>query len=549
MMHCRWDKRRHSMLARLLITLTVPFAMSEATGMIRFTNHSVARIVPPYFFGMADPKLADIHKARMEYTNDSLIGLKRDMHIQHERGPCGTGANFFLWRTGYAMTSRHPGYADVFGDVRIGMVESTGDDVPVPLSRDILFRDSDALDIPYLYCMNVFSDPDDEIIASAADIKRRIGKRPVLLELGNEVYSIHFKKRFPTVDDYISFVQRISPKLRSVIGKNGKLSVVGFSPVMYAEMGLTGGTRRPEAMSEKDYEFTQAGRVERWNERLALAKDSFDAVSIHYYNRIRSFDRLPTPDDAMSHFFAGNRYYYETMCALSNVFFGKELWATEWNVFNVKMLEAKTDDEKSRYNISKHSGTAVVLASLQLAMLATGLYTISSPHSFYTANGFGFVNFKDRDNRSVKVKMPQYYTLQAIGGILARYHSYIPLAPTGDVPDRTWMLEPMNTPVSYAPVDAYGFGDSAAQVIVFINNTKEAQQVSLPGHTMRRIWAYGEPNPFPDYLLPKKYHWTSAPDVIPLPRKYAERFESIILLEPYGMTVADVDIPSNIVFE
>jgi len=36
---------------------------------------------------------------------------------------------------------------------------------------------------------------------------------------------------------------------------------------------------------------------------------------------------------------------------------------------------------------------------LQLRILATGIYTISSIHDFYSANGFGLVSFLDKGTR------------------------------------------------------------------------------------------------------------------------------------------------------
>ncbi|HBE03181.1 MAG TPA: hypothetical protein DC049_12010 [Spirochaetia bacterium] len=502
--------------------------------------------VPPYFFGEANPKTFEIHNDRMEYTNDTLLQYKKEMRITSERGPCGTGANFFIWDQGICMTSKNPDYEKYFGEHKIGMVEGTQTDVKIPLNRDLLLYDADALGIPYVYCLNIFSDNDRRILESVADLKKHMGQRPVFVELGNEVYAIGFKTRFPKLNDYIDFIKRISPQIRN-IDKNIKISVVGFSPVMYAEMGVDSANKRPEALASDDWEYTQAGRIEHWNEELAKISAFYDAVTIHYYNRVRKFDNLKTPDDAMRHFFAGNEFYYKKMTELGTVFTNSEFWCTEWNIFNVAMQQAKDDDSKSVYNINKQSGAAVIIASLELRMLATKRCTISSLHSFYSANGFGLVNFLDRSHRDIKVKLPQYYTLQAVGIILEKYKTMYFLSPLNSNDFyRSTELDPMKTEVKYPRVETYGFGDSLPRVLVLFNTGNSAEEVSLDGHKLHRIWAYGDPDPFPDYLEPKKYHWTSAPDYIPAARKPDNAFAPAIAVEPYSMTICEIDQASGL---
>ncbi len=529
----------------LLLLLTCPAFGEKET--FDFVIDQQGRQLPAHIFGFADPKMYEIHNDRAKnYNDDELLKLKKEIHLQHIRGPGGTVANYFLWKTGTVMNSTVPEYKKYYGEKTIGMIELTDPNVLKPLTMDLLLKNAQALKVPYVYALNIFSQTDEEIIECVIELKKSLPDQQLYLELGNETYAQINSHKFPTVKEYLDTAKRLSIKIKSVM-PNAKIGVVAFQPVLYHRIAGSTGAKE-KILSKNDWEYTQAGRILNWNSSILEYISFFDAIVLHPYLRIRTFSDKPNASDAMKHMFAEIEFHNEKLMELRDEFPDTEFWVTEWHIFNSPYLWGKTEKIKAIHSINKYSGSAIIIADMQSTLFFNPSITLSSIHSFYTANGFGMVNYLTPKDDDIKVKMPQYYTLQALGLILEKYKFVYSLhAPEGNKVSHK--LAGLKKTVQYPKIGAYGYGtEKGAKLGVLINRTEHTQTFSITGKKIRKIWAYGDKTPFPNYLKEKKYAWVDAPDYIPAPRSFSEEFSKQIELEPYAMTIIEIDKATGLSF-
>jgi hypothetical protein len=318
------------------------------------------------------------------------------------------------------------------------------------------------------------------------------------------------------------------------IDKDIKVSVCSPNPVLVERV-----VKDPNNQLKSDGEFSVAGRLAAWRPELEKSQDYFDAVSVHYYNRLGKFGDKPRAEDAMEHFFAENQFFSQKMDAFAKSFPGKELWLTEWNVMNVPLLAEKDETQKGVLSVSKYTGTALVLSDLVCRMMETESVSLTSFHCFYAANGFGLLNFKDRQSRDDTRKLPQFYAFKAIGEILKGNDTLYRTTLKGS--ETRHKLEGLDESVTFLDVGVYIFGNSENPgKLLAINRTGKALTISFPGYKLAGQWIYGSADPLPDYLRKKSYSWVDTPGNVPVPETMSGNAEESLTLPAWTMLVADI---------
>jgi hypothetical protein len=519
------------------ILLFVAFAgmtAFSAAGQIVIQKAEKLRTIPPYIFGLCHPLASDINSQGEKLRRSKELNeCAEELNIGHIRGPGGTDSNFFKWQLGKLFKSTDPDYKTFYGEKIVRLVENSSDDPQYRLTLDDCWNMPDYLNKPYVYCLNIVSDSDEDICTLVKELLKRSGSRPLFLELGNEIYSVTYQTKFPTVREYVTRCQHLAEMIKS-IDKDIKVSVCSPNPVLVERV-----VKDPNNQMKDDGEFSVAGRLAAWRPALEKSQDYFDAVSVHYYNRIRKFDDKPNKEDAMEHFFAENQFFSQKMDAFAKSFPGKELWLTEWNVMNVPLLAEKDETQKGVLSVSKYTGTALVLSDLACRMMENESVSLTSFHNFYTANGFGLLNFKDRQNRDDTRKLPQFYAFEAIGEILKDNDTLY--RPTLKGSETRHKLEGLDESVTFSDAGVYVFGNSEKpRKLLAINRTGKPKIISFDGYKLAEKWAYGSENPFPDYLKKKSYAWVDTPDNVPVPETMNGKEEESLTLPPWTMLVADI---------
>lgn len=525
-------------LAALAVGLSVSPGSSHAQPerVITFTPGPLVREVPPGFFGVHDSRLFGVGRTKDHADADSIAFI-REVGFESLRGPDGTGSNYHLWREGRPMNSKDASYATFYGDHIVGMLERINlhDGFP-PLTMEAIYKPAAELDLPYVLCLNVSSETVESLVEQVK-VARTLTRRPIRVELGNELYALINNAAFPKVGDYVARCAEIHRALKA-LDPAIQVAVVGVGA------DLEGRVRADPAHAMENYsvdmETTQKGRIDLWNQSFRQRPEIYDAVTVHVsppVNEMKAF----TADSLMEYFFAFNTSSLAKLKEQAASFPGKELWVTEWGFLPTGMLQAQ-GEERDRQQFLKTPGMAIARAERLLSMTTAPGVTITTYHDLLGGNGFGVGQRKPGSQQIAW--MPTAYTFQAVGAVLKKHRHVYSLA-SDPAAERPVAVRYTRDTVGLAPVSAHAFGDAVApRQVVFVNRTAEARTVAFGGASLRATWIYGGSDPLPHFLNnPNK--WTDLPTVNPAPEIPADSAPVARLeLRPYSMTVCELVTPT-----
>jgi len=523
-----------SLSLALSMPLSVARAADESVDFSADTSFTPVK-VPDYFFGVGREQLYGINKPKeAQEMADARVQILRDLKIKVLRGPCGTQANFFLWKKGYYFTSAEPDYEKYFDKTK----ERESDRALGPGSRALplseLLEESIALNVPYIFNVNVISQSPEEIADLVREMKK-LSPQPIFLEMGNELYEPGDNKTFPQCTDYIAKVREIKQAVNAV-DPSAKIGVVCPAYPFSKNRLLRSGLRSAANTGNQGID-----RYLEWDQTLAANADAFDAVILHPYIFFRPENA--TQDSLMAYMFAWNNAGEEALTDYyAKLFPTKKLWITEFNVLTWAQFGEKDPAMKNRIQMMKSPGTALVNLDALLGFIDAGNVEMTSIHTFLDGQGFGVVT---RWGTGFE-KLPNYYVYEAMGTLLDKFPVYYRLSAMG-APTTDMLMSyshvsqgPEVAMVRFDNVGAWGFGDGTAlRQILFLNRTMIPVKVGLTGKKLARVWTYGGRQAIPEFLNFSR-EWTAPPAVNPEPDRTAGAPEAQLELPPYSACIANV---------
>ncbi len=528
----RWhpNDAGHAGYARKILAAYQALHWSEnAFPLHTFAAGPLIRKVPAGFLGVHDSRLFGVGRTK-DHADAKSIAFIRDVGFEVLRGPDGTGSNYYLWREGRPLNSKDPRYPKFYGDHVVGMLERINLQPGFPpLTLQDVYKPAAELDLPYVLCLNVSSEPVESLV-ELVKTARSLTRHPIRVELGNELYALINNAAFPKVADYVRRCAEIHQALKA-IDPAIQIAVVGVGADL--EGRVMGDPAHALVNRDVDMETTQKGRIERWNPSLRARPDIYDAVTVHISPPVN--DMAPfTADSLMEYLFAFNTSSLDKLKTQADSFPGKELWVTEWGFLPTGMLQ-KEGAERDRLQFLKTPGMAIARADRLLSMTTVPGVTITAYHDLSGGNGFGVGQRPSYEAEFVW--LPTAYTFHAVAAILKSYRHIYALTGEASANRDVAVLYTRDT-VSLPPVAGYAFGDdSMPRMAVLINRTADTRTAGIDGFELRPIWTYGGPDPLPDF----KNHpgrWDALPQTILQPsRLNAKTPEARVDLRPYSMTV------------
>ena len=495
--------------------------------------------IPDYFFGAGREQL-NINKPKenQEFI-DERIQIMKDLKLRCLRGPCGTEANFYLWKKGHYFTSDDPDYSKYFDKK-----DSEGNRAKGPGSRPLtlkeLYEEAVALDVPYVFDVNVISQSPEDVADLVVEIKK-LNARPIFLEMGNELFEPGDNKTFPLCKDYIGKVRAIRQAVNAV-EPSVKIGVVCPAYPFSREKLIRSGLRALANTNNKPID-----RYLEWDQVLAANQDAFDAVILHPYVFFRPENA--TQDSLMAFMFAWNTAGEEVIRKdYAKLFPSKKIWITEFNVLTWAQFSEKDKALKNHIQMMKSPGAAVINMESILGFLNAGNVDIATIHTFVDGQGFGVIerSWGNKEKGRNYDKLPNYYVFEALGKLFASDPYYYRMtsngSPTTDILMSYKHVDqgPELAMVKFNDFAAWGFGDAkGVRQVVILNRTMTSGKVGLAGHKLRKVWSYGGRQAIPEFLNYSR-EWTAPPAVNPEPDRTAGAVADQLELAPYSMTIAEI---------
>ena len=517
---------------------------AAASSLAAFRFSGATRQVSPVIFGVSYPVTNAL--GRYHYKGpypDGIAGMMQELGPQIVRGPSGTGSNYWLWKEGHHLTPEVEGF-EKFYDWAPPLVKNRPADPEVAIMLSDLLLPSEELDVPYCYSANVIAEDAAGIRELARQLVKKSNGRQVYIELGNELYSIHYRKAFPRARDYMAQASRLYKAIKAV-DPSIQVALIAFNPVLHKRIVRDPANYRKT--DDHDWEFTVAGRVTAWRREVAARPDVGDAVVIHYYNRIRHVDDVGGQDKVMAHFFAENRFFDREIDEIAGEMGDRPIWITEWNIMIPEMIKSRDLEKKARLQIMKTLGVALVQADLFGTMLADPAITMTAFHSFQSANGFGLIqperNRKTGRHKDELMKLPAFHTMSLFGRVVRQNPYLYGLQPVGNVPARRAKLQGLDEHVQVEDVGVWILGSaSAPREGVLINRTPTSRRAAVEGHRLLPVWQYGKTTtPLEKYPEASLEVWSYPPKKVSAPVKTPDADPVRTLhLPPYSMTVVRI---------
>lgn len=490
--------------------------------------------IPPYFFGVGREQL-DINRPKENPEHfEQRLEMLRSIKIKSLRGPSGTQANYYLWKKGYFMTSAEPEYEKYYDKSKETPRHKSWGPGERPILLPELYQEAVALDVPYVFNVNVVSQSPEDIAGMVKEIKK-LTKQPIFLEMGNELYEPGEEKGFPLCKDYVAKVRDIK-KAVNAIDPTTKIGVVCPSYPFSRKKLVKSGLRSIAKLGNKPID-----RYLEWDEVLAANADAFDAVVLHPY--VFFSTRNATPESLMAYMFAWNAAGEEVIREdYAKLFPTKKIWMTEFNVLTWDLFSEKDKAVQNRIQMMKTPGTALVNLETLLTFIDAGNVELTSLHTFVDGQGFGVINRWGKGYG----KLPNYYVFEALGNLLDKYPVYYRLnatnVPTTDVSMSYKHVDqgPEIAFIRFENMGAWGFGDGKGlKQVLFLNRTPETGKVEFFGKKLKKIWTYGGRQAMPEFLNYSR-EWTAPPAVNPEPDIAPATEAAQIELPPYSATIAEV---------
>jgi len=487
---------------------------------------------PEYFLGAGTEFIYSINGKKSVLNTPERLAILKELKIQTLRGPAGTISNWYLWKKGYLFTPAEPDYAKYYSK-EYNKGKGAGER-PVMLPE--LYEEAGKLDVPYVFNVNVETQSPEDIADLVKEIKK-LSKKPIFLEMGNELFEPGDCKAFPSCREYVAKVRACNKAVKAV-DPAVKIGVVCPSYPFSEEKMISSALRKLANTNNKPID-----RYLEWDDILAANQDAFDAVILHPYIFFRVENA--TPESIMAFMAAWNAAGEEVLRNdYAKMFPTKKIWITEFNVLCWRVFGEKNPELHNRIQLMKSPGSAITNMETLLRFISAGNVSMSHMHTFADGQGFGIV----QAGPNGLVKLPNYYVYEAMSKLLAENPYFYRISSSG-APSSDFLLSyihvtqgPEEGLVQYQNVGAWGFGtEKELRKIVFQNRTPYEQKVGLNDKKLRTIWNYGGRDPFPNFLR-NTTHWTNPPveKMILKPNQTKGNIEAELTLPPYSMTIADV---------
>lgn len=314
------------------------------------------------------------------------------------------------------------------------------------------------------------------------------------IELFNETYSIAFQKQFPTCDHYVNFLKELVPKLKEV-APDAVYMAVGYSYDGVANILADPNNWNKE--NEGDPAYTQAGRIEEWNEKVKTLVDEgyVTAITMHPYQSIGSHLNGLTNKNNMKIRSATTEMNYLSSLWDSNFYGDVDFYYTEWGQLEALIywgMASSDPAEKIKYNYQKYPVAALYNLQSLLNYAKNKNVKMSHLHALCGTDGFGIV---DDASQNRNYKIPNEIVFNHMSKVVVDTPVFYDIKPI----DMTYVTTPRpawngfpNEILHIANVETWGFGDeNGIKQVAFFNQTEVPQKVKIGGTTLKPTWAYG----------------------------------------------------------
>ncbi len=280
-----------------------------------------------------------------------------------------------------------------------------------------------------------------------------------------------------------------------------------------------------------------------WNKKVAEDNSFYDAVIVHNYVDFYNADNI-TREEMTDSMYAYNRYIEKSLYDMHEQFGGKELWITEYGHLQLNMFREINGhrNEINRLQTGKSVGVALTNVEKLLDMAESGIVQISNYHFDSDTQGFGVIQGT--------TKLPNYYAFKKVGELLNTYPNMFKMTPLkADLKNSGYRIKsnPLASNVKLPSADCWGFGNDSVEKIIIANRNSEPMRFSLSDYELKKEWSYGGENSFDHFLLWEGEYY-DVPSEIPLPTEYSdEAFADIVELEPYSMTVCEINKKEDVI--
>ncbi len=426
-----------------------------------------------------------------------------------------------------------------------------------------LYRIANKTGVQLVCCLgtNFVNNPDTyeedikNIVAYVKDIKETYDGQ-LYIELFNEVFSIGYKTKFPTVDYYVDFCKQLITELRKV-DPNAVFIACGIDYNTVVDVTADMGNFNTENVGDPAY--TQGGRIAAWTDKIKTLIDEgyVTGVTIHNYQSYGSHLNGLIPKNAMKIRSAVVEKNYMGQLYDAKRYGYPDFYYTEWGQLEALIYwgpASTSPAEKIKYNYQKYPVSGLYNLAQLLNYAKTEDSMAAHFHTIIGGDGFGIIDDVsiERDYQipnemvfkqmsKVVVDTPVFYDLKPVN--MDYVPSYRPSF--NKFPEE--VLQVSN-------VEVWGFGDeSGIKQAAFFNQTDAPQKVKIGGTTLKPTWSYGGDTDklFPDFLKNESYTtWNlqltkdlaNADEYTWLPETYeGAQFAEEIEIPPYTILFADVN--------
>jgi len=404
-------------------------------------------------------------------------------------------------------------------------------DVPFTLS-DVL-RHPIRLDVPVNIATSSHYSA-QEMIDLIKEARSIVGYGRLFVSIMNEPWDPIHEGRF-TVYDYMQIVQEVYQAVKPIypdITIGVFVLPYTFDLIFNAQPTIPG---------------TGHHRLATWNAHVAQNQNYFDAIVVHHYSGLWNLHGIST-DNLMEDFSAAAAVQRYDVERLSNIFYGKEIWYTEFGdlpFLHFPILHPMSDNTRARLQYPKSVGNAIGYVQRLFTLLESKEVTMANYYSFNHTHGFGVIQrsyAQYRPSDDTLMPLPSYFAFREVGRIFNEYSHVYPLVPP---PQNSYSLSisfgPTPTVVDVHRLSGWAFGDGdGLSQAVFVNTSDTPANISIPSHVFRKTWSYGGGNPLPDFAVNQVGYWTHLPTYVPHPTVHSGNFSSVLEIPAYSMIIADI---------
>ena len=388
---------------------------------------------------------------------------------------------------------------------------------------------------------------DDEILEQVKYMRERV-KGELIVELGNEVYAIAYEDHYPTAEDYFQWAARLAKKIKE-FDPTIKCIAIGFD--YGGESDILSDPHHQNTLKD-DMAYTQAHRVQEWNQTAFRYKDAFDGLTVHSYFSVGNLSGI----NAEEFLRRGLTFNYDAYYSALNIYYRSgetmPLYFTEYGSLDGEIFWGTnmTAEDKTRMQWQVYPGIAIRNMEHLMNYIKTGVVEAVDFHDLYDSQGFQVYNVPPD---KVKRPMPNYHVFKEAGTIFHENPVFYDLK--GEdmaydvVPRPYYNGNDTNDIVDY--VEAWGFGDAEkVKKAVFMNHTNAPQKVSIAGAQIKPTWSYGGTieELMPDFLRNRKYESFNSrlqeiegtDELLPYPTVHEAAFADEIELPPYTIMTVEV---------